>query len=463
MSDLKQKFNQLSLQLAGLHPRIWAFGWHTQLALFIIFSTASFGLAWLIPNNLYNIADAGLWFGLSFILVVCWWIFIIYRLLKYNADKTYGNRSISDNFLELPTYIIQLSLPLLVSYIFAITLNYRVSSLIPDQSRQTINALLTETSPFVNSAVNTFEYFANDEEYLQQYNRDRQYYNSEKEITHLIKNHSDQYTAKRPLLYPVRVLNYQLSMLPSESKKIPLREYFVKYKNDGTYIKNKLSQLEITLVGLGYNSIKGSAERFYHDFKNHTYQNTITSSANNIKSIKKTINQINDAQKHEAYFFDNSFIYFWINVLVAASILIACFKNMSWKEFLLGLFIIGLTMIVTSIIAAVASVGSEGFGVLYLFLLFLFFTYSFFVINQPYRELKSGVALVFLTCILAVLPIVLFAIGDIFFKNAFAVEWHKKEDYYLYTSVVQIILYITLTYPLIVKPILLNHLSKPED
>lgn len=146
--SLKKYFNNKSAFWAANYPKAWSLGWLTQLTIAVILYTLTFIVSILIPMETTSTPDVSMWYGLGYIPATFWAIFIIYRLIKYNSEKLYGNRSKVHNFIELPAYILQFIMPLLIPLILGMVLTYRVGVIIEDDKLSDFEIAFEEAQPF---------------------------------------------------------------------------------------------------------------------------------------------------------------------------------------------------------------------------------------------------------------------------------------------------------------------------
>ena len=258
-----QKFNGVSVYWAANYPKAWSLGWLTQLSIALIIYPLTLLVAILIPAELNSTPDINNWYVLGFIPAFFWWIFIIYRLVKFNSEKLYGNRNMLHNFIELPSYILQFFMPLLIPLILGGTLVFRIGSLLDLKDLNSCKIVYEEAEPFFtidygggnyiradysysykngyNDYYSKLAYYENDEDYYQSIvalNRiDDDFYNSiepSQDLTndsvHLyqiyLRDSIDKYNnyrallrdsivkqtgifkVKRPLLYPVNFYDF---------------------------------------------------------------------------------------------------------------------------------------------------------------------------------------------------------------------------------------------------------------
>ncbi len=148
IENIRYGFNRISIYLASNYPKAWSLGWLTQLTIALIIYPLTFLVAMLIPMDLTDTPSVQKWYGLGYIPAVFWSIFIIYRLVKYNSEKLFGNRNRIHNFIELPSYLIQFMMPLVIPSMLGIILTLRIGGLIDLKDLNQSKIAFEEAQPF---------------------------------------------------------------------------------------------------------------------------------------------------------------------------------------------------------------------------------------------------------------------------------------------------------------------------
>ncbi len=161
-------FNKYSLRWVQNYPQLWARGWFTQLTIAAIVYFFALLLALLIPTEFLNTPDISSWFMLSFLPMLFWWFFILYRILKYNADKIHGNRKLWYNFEELWSVLFQLLLPFLLPCLIGVVLVWRTSNVIDINERERLKPIVIQAEllmhdPWLTYASTTCYYDMNED------------------------------------------------------------------------------------------------------------------------------------------------------------------------------------------------------------------------------------------------------------------------------------------------------------
>ena len=331
MHRIIQFFNTKSLHWAANYPKAWTYGWLTQLCIAVVLYTLSAILALILPVETTNTPIVLMWYGLGFIPASFWWIFIIYRLVKFNTDKLYGNRTFAQNFSEIPTYIGQFILPYFIPLILASILILRIGNLRNLKELSLGKIAIEEAQPFFtmnygeinfyrysnydNLASKTpisgdyyFDYYTNDSICLldlksksdwQNRNSNNSYeYQAIEEDIHqpkrieygneIIKDsilgQRGIFEESRPMLYRINNDNkhYSIGEIRSEfSKKcntgfcsdsLTTLYFLAHYRND-SFIKKKFESLRNRMKSFGYSESKLlTSDELLSFFKNHDYR-----------------------------------------------------------------------------------------------------------------------------------------------------------------------------------------------
>jgi hypothetical protein len=215
---IKQYFNKKSAFWAANYPKAWSLGWLTQLTIAAVLYSLTFIVSLLIPMDMTDTPDVLTWYWLGYIPATFWGIFIVYRLVKYNSEKLFGNRNIFHNFLEIPTYLLQFSMPLVIPLILGLVLTLRIGSLIEDKQFNESKIFYEEAQPFFTFNFGSGNYMfteQNDEYYERDYYYDYpyeifRYFESEADFYTYITRPSDNYITN-DLLYENGVYNDSIS------------------------------------------------------------------------------------------------------------------------------------------------------------------------------------------------------------------------------------------------------------
>lgn len=471
--SLKELFNQKSIHWAANYPKFWSLGWLTQLLLSLSFFVISFLLSWMIPVETMDTPSIAMWFGLAFIPCVFWWGFIIYRLVKFNSEKLFGDRTLWHNFIELPSYFFQLAMPLIIPFTLGLILTFRVAGLVENE-RLDQNMLAYEDAQlffsmdygegYLNSYNNSYSYgdmhiyFENDSQYIQYIrgNSSDLYYDDYEVVVESvldedtkeyfedmedsIQYHRGVFEHSRPKLYPNEFSEFYLiskSIRSNNDLDSIKMERFLIYKNDDKYIRSKFDALlsNMKAFGIPSDSMLTSAQLF--DLYSRNIYN-----CNDDLALRKQVMRFDDiiddytdqlryilkAKERNLYFLeDYIFIFISLIIIFGASIILCLFKNMSWKEFLIGLVVLTTFILLNGIIFGILRIGKENFTIV-VWIEFLILTILSVIASRYKARTKLEAMLLMVPHLfIALLPIAILGTLDVLFDF-----WHWEYfDQYL--------------------------------
>ena len=530
-SQLISKFNKKSLLWASNYPKTWSMGWLTQLCIAAVLFTLALFFAFIIPIAPNRTVSVEVWFSLAFIPAILWWIFIIYRQVKYNSEKLYGNRTLRHNMIEIPSYVGQFILPVIIPFIIGIVLTYRNANLITEEKINNYKVSFEEAQPFFtfnygsgnyseydynyhhysNEAYLEFDYFKNEQEYFQSIVNSKSFgdnftqaeNNSRQILLDSIENHRGVFSKSRPMLYPIYF--YEFSNTPNGSlfefnkgvqnysadsvKKI----YFYQNYQNESFICDKFKKLISNLEEFNGGKLEMDVNALYTLFRNHKYSQVYhTQEDAYIREFDKVshrfIREINYISlcKYKNFFFTRyEFLWGILMFFTICALILALFKNMDWAEFLVGVVIIALSLIITVILLVVTRAGEEiGYGIFWIEFIVLFI---FAIIERqlPVRRKRGAFLLMIPHLLIPFIPFfTLITLNDLFdfwhwpyFDQYLYLDptsydpnnMSYNEAYYtlkrsapFYLLLIGFFTHVFFVYPFWVKPGWMNFIAKPK-
>lgn len=475
-SQLISKFNQKSLQWASNYPKAWSMGWLTQLCIASILFFLTLIFALIIPIAPNRTVDVEKWFALAFIPAILWWIFIVYRQVKYNSEKLFGDRTFGHNLIELPSYLGQLILPILIPFIMGFVLTYRNANQISEEKINAYKMSFEEAQPFFtynygsadyveydnydyryyyNSAYLELAYFKNEQEYFESILKPSTFgddftqleKNERTLLRDSIKFHSGVFQKNRPMLYPIYF--YEFANTPSHAitfdKGLPYYQpdslkkiYFYENYKDENFIKTKFKKYITNLKEFSGRDFEMDVNQLYNLFREHKYSDPFYTKENAYirefdELSNRFIGEINYIArcKYQSFFFTHyEFIWGLLMFFTICALILALFKNMDWAEFLVGGVIIALSLILTIIFLVVTRADEEvGFTIFWIEFIVLFI---FAVIERgiPIRRKRGAFLLMIPHLFIPFLPLFTLITLDEIFNF-----WHWSIfDQYLYLN-----------------------------
>ena len=546
--NIKYYFNERSKFWAANYPKAWSMGWLTQLCLAVIIYFLSFVVAIMIPVSRTDTPDVLTWYGLGFIPSFLWGIFIIYRLVKYNSEKLFGNRKLIHNFIEMPTYIIQLILPMGIPLILGFVLMFRVAVVEEDDQLANDKVAFEEAQPFFTFDYGTgnyyyqdfdnqyydnyiheidydflnemFLYFENDEafyKYIITSKGGDEYINSQDLIlrdslnryNQILKDsivfHKGIFKDSRPKLYPYLFYHFSYGPNQAESKYFDnvfsldpdssKQYYFYKNYRDDAFVKDKLSRLLKEMKNFGFNTDPVfTANELMELFKLNVYYTDEETIINKkvagfdhlVGQYKRQINYIQDCKNKDFFFaYDDQMYQVIFGVIFFLSLVLGLFKNMSWVEFLVGLFIAVLIPILTGISMAIMRFDKDSVYFTFWFIFVILFIWGIIEKQKGLRRKRGAFLLMIPHLCMAFFPVFILAtlvdvyhLWDWSYFDRYLIHsptkhnpnrmiymdeyWNIREKSVGVMMVVGYLLYLFILYPLWIKMDWIKFMAKPK-
>ncbi len=557
LESIKQYFNKKSAYWAANYPKAWSLGWLTQFSIAVIIYPITFLVSMLIPMSLADTPDVNMWYSLGYIPASFWGIFIIYRLIKYNSEKLFGNRNWLHNFLELPTYILQFIMPLVIPFILGFVIMVRIGLLIDSQQLNDSKIAFEEAQPFFtfdyssgNYAFRDYEndyyfYYENEYSYLHEMYRyhenDKAYYNyivsgyndnyNIEESQYIYENLTDEdvkrandsipryrvimrdsigghkgiFENSRPKLYPYYFYEFppyrdQYVGSHFEGEDIfsvdSLKQiYFHDRYKDVNFVRQKYSKL-LTHMN---NFKKGDKAIFNIDELMSLYNNNVYSVKKEsalaekvgtfdrlVSNYRNQINYIQECKDRDFFFvYDDGFYGVLFGFIFGLVLVFSLFKNMSWVEFLVGLFVVFLIPILLGIFMAITKWDEDQVFFAFWFLFIGLTIWSLIERRGKIRRKRGAILFMIPHLCMAFVPIAILVTLDEIYNFW---EWSYFDKYLVHTPTsydpknmsynyeyrymkeasvstmitVGYLLYIFILYPLWIKVEWLKFLAKPK-
>lgn len=142
------------------HPLLWISKVHYVLYYAIIMWLLSALIGFVVPINLSQPQDIGLWYVLFTVLAIVLFCVWIYRNAIFNVEKKFGNRHWTDEFKLFLLYFLCIFIFFSFAYPFAITYNTRIAHTVTDaEFIEDINTL-NRAEPFIpRQLYNYYNYY----------------------------------------------------------------------------------------------------------------------------------------------------------------------------------------------------------------------------------------------------------------------------------------------------------------
>lgn len=323
-------------------PIIWISKIHYVLFFGLLMWLFSALIGFIIPINLFESQDLGVWYFLYTILAIIALCFWIYRNVIFNIEKKFGNRHWSDEYKIFLLNFFAVFIFMSFAFPFSIIYNSRVANTVTDvELIQDINTL-NQGEPFIVTDLN--HYYSN--------------YDS-------IKNKNYFY---------IKDCNTFEEYTPYFIREDSLKYNLLTYYNQSTIYKNRRENyFEITSLIQRYIDVSKkyqisfnySAEQcveFYKNLVEHSPQANDSFqglSGINKYDLKECIENIADAKFRGLFLWKSSFLHFLFYAIFFTTLLILLFKMVQWKQFIVTIITLIVLPILLFIISMILPFGYE--------------------------------------------------------------------------------------------------------
>ncbi len=363
---------RLDTYLRVNHAWIWMTKIHLHLYLSLILS-AFFALIGLVYNigitQVPSLGDQDTFFGLLFIPATLFGFFIVYNMSLFNPDKSAGYRFKYQEFFILIIYFFSFSLPLLIPYPASIILNKRIADLVEDVEFNRDEDNFNKGLPFFPQAANagSYHFYPSDSIYLSETNNDRtdnlyddNYYSGYQtllrewsKLTDSIYGHKGVFENQRPKLYYINRLTWDNDFYSygRYGKGLSLNyndSLFRLYLNDINVVRDpKVAKRQIAAAVSLLNKYDHTRAidqaKILNNYLNHSYvpgmQTDLYDPYDIFKKAENNITAIHFAKINRVGSRDSDFLHGILTFVFCLTLIFQIFKNVHWKQFLLGLSI----------------------------------------------------------------------------------------------------------------------------
>lgn len=317
------------------YPLLWISKLHYVLfygVCMLIFSTA---VGFIIPLNLSQTQDLGLWYFLFTILSIIALCFWIYRNVIFNIEKKFGLRKWTDEykvfFLNFACVLMFMSFPLPFTSIY----NSRLAEVVTDvELIEDIN-YLNQSSPFIVNDLNSYESFYD--------STSQSYFYDIKKLQRY-----DDYTPWH-IRYDTLKFKNLLSSFQLE------KSYGTHKKSDAeilTLINKHISI--ITKYGYKFNSTSEFELKTYNELYEKSPISINSFNYRNIGSkyeLTRCIENIADAKFNTLFIWKMEFLHFLFYATFYITLLVMLFKMVNWRQYLITAIALILIPIILFIIS----------------------------------------------------------------------------------------------------------------
>lgn len=313
--------------------------WISKIHYVLFFSLILFGFSaiagLIIPLNLSQTQDLGLWYTMFTIIAIIGLCFWIYWNVIFNIEKKFGLRHWADEykvfFLGFISVLLFLSCPLPFTAIY----NQRVAHVVTDNELiEDINNL-NLASPFIVNDLNVYEshYDSTKQTYLYDIHKLQRY-----------DDYTPWYIRYDTLKFPNLLSAYQLE-----------KQFGIKKKSDADILK--LINKHIAILhkyGFQFNSTAEFELKYYGDLYEQSPIAPVNFNYRNIGSkyeLTRCLENISDAKFNKLFIIRSEFLHFLFYATFYITLLGILFKMVNWRQFL----ITGITLIILPILLFIVS------------------------------------------------------------------------------------------------------------
>lgn len=317
------------------HPLFWISKLHIVLffGMFMLLFSALVGL--VIPLNLSNTQDLGLWYFLFSILSVIALCFWIYRNVIFNIEKKYGLRQWTDEykifFLNFACVLMFLSFPLPFTAIY----NQRVANFVTDEELIDDINQLNLAAPYIVNDLNAYD----------------SYYDSTTKAYFYDVRKLSRYDDLTPwhirydtLKFPQLLSSFQLEVKYGKTLK-PDQEILNRL-NKYIFVSGK--------YGFPFNSSSEFELKHYKELYNESPFSVTTFTYRNIGyryELTRCLENIADAKFNKLFIFRTEFLHFLLYTVFYITLLVMLFKMVNWRQYLITAVALALIPILLFIIS----------------------------------------------------------------------------------------------------------------
>ena len=310
-------------------PIIWISKIHYVLFFGLLMWLFSAFIGFIIPINLFESQDLGVWYFLYTILALIALCFWIYRNVIFNVEKKFGNRHWTDEYKIFFLNFLAVFIFMSFAFPFSIIYNSRVANTVTDEELiQDINSL-NEAEPFIVTDLNHY-YSKYDSIKDQNYFYVNQCNLFEEYTPYFIREDSLKYNL---LTYYNQVANYK-KRVSNYSELTYLIQRYIK-------VANKYQ--------INFNYSAEQCVDFYRNLVENSPQTTtsfIGLNGINKYDLRECIENIADAKFRGLILWKSSFLHFLFYSTFLTTLLILLFKMVQWKQFIITI----ITLIVLPIL-----------------------------------------------------------------------------------------------------------------
>jgi len=353
------------------YPWLWATGIHLNLYVgFIIISIFSLiGFAIKVDcNSVPSETFFGQIFVLFLIPAIAWFIYLLKQLSLFNVDKLHGIQSKYREFYVFIIYFITLALPMCIPLSTCLILDSRVRNVVSDNefykdciyyNKGICFFPFEDDNRYDNSKV-LYSYFTSDSSYIHYYkNKNNRNYESEsynEVLRDFIFYQRGVFKFNRPHLYFDESYEsfYMYSIRDINEQSIYQFQFNQNIRRDSIVAKQEIENFSGLLSKYSNNHFINK-ESVFNDYYANNYSESFTYKhlSKDIIDIKTNMENIGQSKDWHRFFHHYNFWLALFIFLFYATILFSIFKQVVWKQFILGLSLIAILLTLLGIFQAI--------------------------------------------------------------------------------------------------------------
>lgn len=363
------------------HPLLWISKVHYVLYYAIIMWLLSALIGFVVPVNLSQPQDIGLWYVLFTVLAIVLFCVWIYRNAIFNVEKKFGNRHWTDEFKLFLLYFSCIFIFFSFAYPFAITYNTRIANTVTDaEFIEDINTL-NRAEPFIP----------------RQYHNYYNYYDSTKKTTYYDINRRIEFGGFTPYM-----ISHDTVQLRSLKSSYSLK---LDYDHDKLSDNAILKALEernrvVEKYGLTADVPPAEALKTYRFLCRQWQQERITHSwldEGDDYNITRVLDNVSEAKFRTIFLFRTDFLWFVFYFTLYITMFFLLFRNNRWQHFLIMAVSLIILPILLFIIGQIIPYDSSFFsrdivfdtGSILVFVLGLVFTVVFMIGGRRFSAFRN--------------------------------------------------------------------------
>ncbi len=325
---------QLDAYLLLNAPIIWISKIHYVLFFGLLMWLFSALIGFIIPINLFESQDLGIWYFLFTILAIVALCFWIYRNVIFNIEKKFGNRHWTDEYKIFFLSFFSVFIFMSFAFPFSIIYNNRVANTVTDAELINDINILNEGEPYVVTEINHYYYR----------------YDSIKQNNYYYINQCNTFEEYTP--YFIREDSVKLNLLSYYHQSARYENRKGKYAEIGQLIQSYILVAKKYHIEFNY-----SASQCLKHYQNlvekspQTNETFIGLDGINKYDLKECIENIAEAKFRPLFLWKSEFLLFLFYSTFYISLLILMFKMVNWKQYIITI----ITLIILPILLFIIS------------------------------------------------------------------------------------------------------------